>query len=69
MATKTISMRVCDVCGKSVEELNNTAKINDVEYKEVCDECVAKMNELVKKLQTPRVSQYMKRKARMVEAK
>ena len=65
MATKTVTMSVCDLCGKSVEELKNSLTFNGIEYNEVCDECAKKVGMLVTKLQTPQISQYMKRKAKL----
>ena len=57
---------ICDLCGKVADKLENHVTINKVEYKEVCDECAAKFNDLVKKIQNPPLSQYMKRKSKMI---
>jgi len=67
MATK--SVKVCDLCGRPVEELKNTLKFNEFEYTEICDDCAGKLGKLIAQIQIPPVSQYMKRKARMVEEK
>jgi formylmethanofuran dehydrogenase subunit B len=60
---------ICDLCGKVADKLDNQVTINKIEYKEVCTECAARLNELVKKIQNPPMSQYMKRKARLANEK
>ena len=60
---------ICDLCGKVADKLDNQVTINKTEYKEVCAECAARFNELVKKIQNPPMSQYMKRKAKQAEEK